>query len=67
MTMSALMVSAQKPGIHSHNDYDQARPFWGAYEANAASIEADIWLIDGAIYVAHDREDVHPERVANMK
>lgn len=56
--MSTLMVSAQKPEIHSHNDYNQARPFWGAYEAKAASIEADIWLIDGVIYVAHDREKV---------
>lgn len=63
VTMCALMVSAQKPGIHSHNDYDQVRPFWGAYEANAASIEADIWLIDGDIYIAHDREDVRPERM----
>lgn len=57
------MVLAQKTEIHSHNDYEQARPFWGAYEASAASIEADIWLIDGIIYVAHDREDVHSDRL----
>ena len=61
--MSALIASAQKSRIHSHNDYVQAKPFWGAYEAKAASIEADIWLIDGKIYVAHDREDVQPYRM----
>lgn len=63
LMVSVLMASAQKPGIHSHNDYAQARPFWGAYEAMAASIEADIWLIDGEIYVAHDRVDVNPDRL----
>ena len=49
--------------IHSHNDYAQNRPFWGAWEAGAASIEADIWLIDGALYVGHDREDISPDRM----
>lgn len=45
-------------GVHSHNDYAQERPFWGAYEAGAISIEADIWMVNRKIYVAHDREDI---------
>lgn len=49
--------------IHSHNDYAQARPFWGAWEAGAASIEADIWLVDGALYVGHDRKDITEDRM----
>lgn len=48
--------------IHSHNDYVRTRPFHEAYEAGVASIEADVWLIDGDLYVAHDREDVKTER-----
>lgn len=59
----SLAAAARKTGIHSHNDYEQARPFWGAYEAGAASVEADIWLVDGKIYVAHDRKDITPERM----
>ena len=48
-------------GIHSHNDYAQERPFYGAYEARSASIEADIFLVDGQFYVGHDEEDLRPE------
>ncbi len=48
-------------GIHSHNDYAQPTPFYGAYNAGAASIEADIFLIDGQFYVGHDEEDLRPE------
>ena len=42
--------------IHSHNDYAQKRPFWGAYEAGADSIEADVFLVDGELLVAHSRK-----------
>ena len=44
--------------IHSHNDYAQKRPFWGAYEAGADSIEADIHLVNGDLFVAHDLNKV---------
>lgn len=50
------------PRIHSHNDYERARPLAEALEHRAASIEADIHLVDGALLVAHDREEVRPER-----
>jgi alkaline phosphatase len=53
-------VLAQK--IHSHNDYVQARPFWEAYESGAKSIEADVYLIDGKLYVAHEKNEINPER-----
>jgi alkaline phosphatase len=51
---------AQK--IHSHNDYVQARPFWEAYESGAKSIEADVYLVDGKLYVAHEKNEINPER-----
>ena len=47
--------------IHSHNDYAQKRPFWGAYEAGADSIEADVFLVDGELLVAHSRKELKKE------
>lgn len=47
---------------HSHNDYEQKRPFFDAAERGFGSIEADIYLVDGQLLVAHNRRDVKPER-----
>ncbi|MEZ4811477.1 MAG: hypothetical protein R2819_14050 [Allomuricauda sp.] len=44
--------------IHSHNDYQQPIPFWGAFAAGAQSIEADILFKDGVLYVAHEDESI---------
>lgn len=43
---------------HSHNDYEKPSPFWEAYKNKFGSIEADIFLDNGALIVAHDREQV---------
>lgn len=56
----SLSVSAQ-PSVyntsnaHSHNDYEQALPFWDAYNHGFGSIEADIFLLDDReeLLVAH--------------
>ncbi|MBV4355696.1 alkaline phosphatase [Pinibacter aurantiacus] len=47
---------------HSHNDYMNAVPFWAAYNAGFGSIEADIFLKDGQLIVAHDQEGVKLNR-----
>jgi len=47
---------------HSHNDYEHTRPLVEALNAGFASVEADIYLVDGQLLVAHDRKDVRPER-----
>jgi alkaline phosphatase len=47
---------------HSHNDYENNPPFWLAYNNHFGSIEADIWAIDGKLYVAHYEKDIKPER-----
>ncbi|TDE18581.1 phosphatidylinositol-specific phospholipase C/glycerophosphodiester phosphodiesterase family protein [Dyadobacter psychrotolerans] len=47
---------------HSHNDYEQKRPFFEAYEQQFGSIEADLFLVDGALYAAHNRVDITPDR-----
>lgn len=55
-----LGVSAQI--IHSHNDYEQKQPFFTAYDLGFDSIEADLYLKDGELCVAHDQKDVSTER-----
>jgi glycerophosphoryl diester phosphodiesterase len=56
----SLKLSAQI--IHSHNDYEQKQPFFAAYNLGFDSIEADLYLKDGELCVAHDQKDVTPER-----
>ena len=50
------------PWAHSHNDYEQPKPFHHAFGRGFRSIEADVWLIDGRLLVAHDRVDARTER-----
>ena len=48
--------------IHSHNDYEQKQPFFAAYDLGFDSIEADLYLKDGELCVAHNLKDVSTER-----
>ncbi len=48
--------------IHSHNDYVRSRPYFEAVEAGAASVEADVWLVEGELYIAHDRDEILRDR-----
>lgn len=48
--------------IHAHNDYLYNVPFWKAYSAGAHSIEADVFLIDNALYVAHTKKEIDKQR-----
>ncbi|TDK25755.1 hypothetical protein E2F48_11005 [Arthrobacter crusticola] len=43
---------------HAHNDYEHDRPLLDALEHGFTSVEADVWLVDGELLVAHDRGDV---------
>jgi Glycerophosphoryl diester phosphodiesterase family len=47
---------------HAHNDYEHERPLYDALSNEFKSVEADIWLVDGELLVAHDREAVQPGR-----
>ena len=47
---------------HSHNDYTRTRPLLDALDVGFCSIEADIYLVDGELLVAHDLKAVRPER-----
>ncbi|MEY2428915.1 MAG: hypothetical protein QOJ40_1800 [Verrucomicrobiota bacterium] len=47
---------------HAHNDYEHKRPLFDALDHGFCSVEADIYLLDGKLLVAHNRSDVKPER-----
>jgi alkaline phosphatase len=47
---------------HSHNDYEQNKPFTLAYNELFGSIEADIFLVNGSILVGHNLKDLTPSR-----
>ncbi len=50
------------PHAHAHNDYRHDRPLYDALAHGFNSVEADIFLVDDDLYVAHDRRDITPER-----
>lgn len=51
----------QKP-FHSHNDYWRDVPFYSGLSYGAVSTEADVWLINGTLYVGHERQALTKER-----
>lgn len=53
---------APLPNAHAHNDYEHPRPLLDALDHGFCSVEADIYLVDGKLLVAHNRQDLKPER-----
>jgi hypothetical protein len=45
------------PNAHAHNDYLHPRPLHDALAQGFASVEADVHLVNGQLYVAHDAPD----------
>ena len=50
------------PRAHAHNDYEHTRPLYEALEQGFCNVEADVWLVDGRLLVAHDLKNAKPER-----
>ncbi|WP_281234043.1 alkaline phosphatase [Flavobacterium gelatinilyticum] len=44
--------------IHSHNDYESRLPFYGAYSNEAGVIEADVFLVNNELFVAHTQKEI---------
>jgi hypothetical protein len=64
-----LIVGAEEPKppaplsqAHAHNDYEHMRPLLDALDHGFCSVEADVWLVNGQLLVAHDLKDAKPER-----
>ncbi|MBH1937244.1 phosphatidylinositol-specific phospholipase C/glycerophosphodiester phosphodiesterase family protein [Streptomyces sp. AV19] len=47
---------------HAHNDYEHPHPLTDALAHGFDSVEADIWLVDGQLLVAHDAGRLDPRR-----
>ncbi|MDQ4139960.1 MAG: phosphatidylinositol-specific phospholipase C/glycerophosphodiester phosphodiesterase family protein [Bacteroidota bacterium] len=48
--------------VHAHNDYQQPQPFFNAISRQVGSIEADVFLKDGELYVAHEAKEISKDR-----
>jgi hypothetical protein len=47
---------------HAHNDYEHGRPLLDALERGFGSVEADVYLVNGELLVAHHRDSVRAGR-----
>ncbi|MFI6765132.1 phosphatidylinositol-specific phospholipase C/glycerophosphodiester phosphodiesterase family protein [Streptomyces sp. NPDC050355] len=47
---------------HAHNDYEHPRPLLDALDHGFGSVEADVWLVDGRLLVAHEESGLDPAR-----
>jgi hypothetical protein len=52
------ITSSAQVLIHSHNDYQQPLPFTNAIQNKVFSLEADVYLVDSLLMVAHDKKDI---------
>ncbi|KAK2756448.1 hypothetical protein FQN54_005341 [Arachnomyces sp. PD_36] len=48
--------------VHSHNDYWRDVPFYTGLSVGCISTEADVWLINGTLYVGHDESSLTESR-----
>lgn len=59
-------LGAQETAIcrqaHAHNDYLHDRPLLDALDSGFCSVEADIYLVDGQLLVAHTQSELSPDR-----
>lgn len=51
----ASCASSAGPRGHAHNDYVHKRALHDALDAGCSSVEADVFLIEGALRVGHER------------
>ena len=50
------------PQAHAHNDYLHPRPLLDALDQGFTSVEADVFLVDGELLVAHEPAQLDPTR-----
>lgn len=58
LNLSAQPQSPPTAFAHSHNDYLQSRPLQLAYSRQFGSVEADIFLLNDSLFVAHTRREI---------
>jgi hypothetical protein len=66
MPVAVFLVSANTvqplPQAHAHNDYLHDRPLLDALSHGFRGIEADVYLVQGDLWVAHDRNKLDASR-----
>ncbi|MFE7777089.1 phosphatidylinositol-specific phospholipase C/glycerophosphodiester phosphodiesterase family protein [Streptomyces sp. NPDC057445] len=69
VTPAAQAVAAERPHrnrplrrAHAHNDYLHTRPLHDALDHGFTSVEADVFLVDGELLVAHEPAELDPTR-----
>jgi hypothetical protein len=66
LALASITCLASEPTLlvhaHAHNDYEHTRPLFDALEQGFSSVEADIYLVDGKLLVAHERSQAKPEK-----
>ncbi len=73
LLLLVLLAGCATPGLdgtrppgslpaYAHNDYKNRHPLWDALQAGYRGVEADYFVVDGEILVAHDRDDVQADR-----
>ncbi len=62
--VSAQTVASEQPLLkaHAHNDYLHERPLLDALKHGFCSVEADVFLVDGKLLVAHSFLEIRPDR-----
>ncbi|MFM9370061.1 phosphatidylinositol-specific phospholipase C/glycerophosphodiester phosphodiesterase family protein [Streptomyces sp. Da 82-17] len=70
-TAATLVLPAQRAAArtenplrraHAHNDYLHTRPLHDALDHRFTSVEADVFLVDGRLLVAHEPSQLDPAR-----
>jgi len=62
--MTSSLAAAPRSSVqpleraHAHNDYEHDRPLLDALDHGFTSAEADVWLVDGELYLGHDGPDL---------
>src|SRR5258706_14844581 len=51
-------ATAQPPLIHAHNDFQRPEPLTNALRNLAFSMEADVFLVNDTLRVAHDENEL---------
>jgi alkaline phosphatase len=58
LTQNCFAQTYSPSQIFAHNDYATAKPFYTAYQNQVGYIEADIFLTDGELKVAHTESEL---------
>ena len=62
LVLGHAAAAGRYPLLHSHNDYNRDRPLLDALAHQFDSVEADVFLVQGQLLVAHKKKELDPSR-----